>query len=231
MSNLRFASLAFALSLAVAPPLAIASTHANGESIDKVNGSIDVDAGQTAGSLETVNGSIRIAAGAHTGSAETVNGSIRLDDNVSSGGLETVNGSIRLGGHAHVDGGIETVNGGIFVDHGGQVAKGVTTVNGAIGLVETELGGGINTVNGDITVGVGSHVHGGIKVEKPGSNWLPISFGKREPPRIIIGPNAVVDGPLVFEREVKLYVHASARIGRVTGATAVPFNGDHAPQD
>jgi len=111
------------------------------------------------------------------------------------------------------------------------VAKDITTVNGAIGLVGTDLAGGIDTVNGDITVGVGSHVHGGIKVEKPGTSWMPIHIGKHTPPRIIIGPNAIVDGPLVFEREVKLYVHSSARIGSVTGASAVRFSGAQPPQD
>ncbi|MEO6139000.1 MAG: hypothetical protein ABIP11_10130 [Luteimonas sp.] len=223
----RIHALAFAAALSCASPLAFADDN----SIDKVNGSIDAAAGQTYGSLETVNGSIRIAAGARTGSAETVNGSIKVADNAHSGGLTTVNGSIHLDNRVQVDGGIETVNGGIFVDHGGHVAKGVTTVNGAIGLVETDLGGGIETVNGDITVGVGSHVHGGIKIDKPGTSWLPISFGKRTPPRVIIGPNAVVDGPLVFEREVKLYVHTSARIGSVTGATIVKFNTASAPQE
>jgi hypothetical protein len=41
----------------------------------------------------------------------------------------------------------------------------------------------------------------------------------------------VVDGPLVFEREVKLYVHDSARIGQVSGATVVHYSGDRPPQD
>ena len=227
----RIDSAVLVLVLAAATPLAFASDHAGGQSIDKVNGSIDAEAGQNYGSLETVNGSIRIATGAHTGSAETVNGGIKVADNAHSGGLTTVNGSINLGTKVQVDGGIETVNGSVFVDRGGRVAKGVETVNGAIGLVATELGGGIDTVNGDITVGVGSHVKGGIKVEKPSHGWLPISFGKRTPPRVIIGPNAVVDGPLVFEREVKLYVHNSARIGPVTGATAVRYNTASVPQD
>jgi hypothetical protein len=40
-----------------------------------------------------------------------------------------------------------------------------------------------------------------------------------------------VDGPLVFEREVKLYVHRSATIGSIRGATAVRYDGDRAPQD
>src|SRR5690606_14662694 len=125
----------------------------------------------------------------------------------------------------------ETVNGGIFVDSGGNVANNIETVNGAIGIVGTELGGGIETVNGDITVGVDSHVHGGIKVSKPTSNWMPIKFGNNRKPRIVIGPNAVVDGELVFEREVTLYVHTSARIGKVTGATPVAFDTPRAPRD
>jgi DUF4097 and DUF4098 domain-containing protein YvlB len=224
MIRLRTALLTLALTAVI--PLASA---ADGPSIDKVNGSIDAEAGQTYGSLETVNGGIRIGSGARTGSAETVNGSIKVADNVRSGGLSTVNGSIQLAARVQVDGGIETVNGGIFVDRGGRVAKDIATVNGAIGLVDTELAGSIDTVNGDITVGVGSHVHGRIKVEKQSMQW--IHFGKRTPPRIIIGPHAVVDGPLVFEREVKLYVNDTAHIGKVTGATAIPYSGEHAPEE
>ena len=39
----------------------------------------------------------------------------------------------------------------------------------------------------------------------------------------------VVDGPLVFEREVVLYVHASARTGAITGATAIRYDGASPP--
>src|SRR5690606_1324010 len=124
----------------------------------------------------------------------------------------------------------ETVNGGIFFDRGGKVRRGVSTVNGAIGLVDIDLGGGIETVNGDVTVGVGSHVKGGIRVEKPHGNWN-LRMGKPRVPRIVIGPNAVVEGDLVFEREVKLYVHQSARIGSVSGATAQRFSTPTPPQD
>ena len=148
-----------------------------------------------------------------------------------TGDLETVNGGIRGGSGLVVAGDIETVNGGIFLDSGSRVSGGASTVNGAIGLVRTELGGGIETVSGDITVGIGSHVKGGIKVEKPGKAWLGIHFGKPKPPRIVIGPDAVVDGPLVFEREVKLYVHSSAKTGPIRGATAIRFQTPTAPQD
>ena len=205
--------------------------HRQGQDIDKVNSSITAEAGQTYGDLSTVNGGIRIEAGAHVEDADTVNGSIRADDDVQSRSLSTVNGSIHVGERAQVDGKIETVNGGIFVDRGGKVSRGIETVNGAIGMIDTDLGGGIETVNGDITVGAGSHVKGGIHVEKPNKGWGGFRMGKQKIPRIVIGPNAVVDGSLVFEREVKLYVHASARIGSLRGATAVRFDGNTPPQD
>ena len=199
-------------------------------SIDKINSSITAQAGQAYGDLSTVNGSIRIEANARVRDADTVNGSIRLADDVHSGGLSTVNGSIHVGPRARIDGGVETVNGGVFVDRGVRVQRGIETVNGAIGVVDTDLGGGIATVNGDITVGVGSHVKGGIHVEKPGKNWG-IRLGKPKVPRVVIGPNAVVDGALVFEREVTLYVHQSARIGAVSGATAQRYTSASPPKE
>lgn len=62
-------------------------------------------------------------------------------------------------------------------------------------------------------------MQGGIKVEKPTG----INLGKQRVPRIVIGPRATVNGELRFEREVELFVHTSAKIGRVTGATAQPY--------
>jgi hypothetical protein len=55
-------------------------------------------------------------------------------------------------------------------------------------------------------------------------------MNKRDP-RVVIGPNAVVDGPLVFERKVTLYVHSSARTGPITGATAVRYSGALPPAE
>jgi hypothetical protein len=77
------------------------------------------------------------------------------------------------------------------------------------------VSGQLQTVSGDITVGAKSHVRGGIHVEKPHG----ISFGRSRTPRIVIGPNAIVDGELRFDRTVELYVHPTAKIGHVTGAT------------
>lgn len=208
--------------------LALATTPALAQQdVSKVNGSVSADAGQAYGDLETVNGSVSIAAGATVEDASTVNGSITVGDKAQAASLETVNGAIRIGKDVQVRKDVETVNGSIFTDRATTIGGNVDTVNGAIGLVGTQLASGIETVNGDITVGIGSHVKGGIKVEKP-RGW---SMKPRRDPRIIIGPNAVVEGPLVFERPVTLYVHTSARIGAVTGATAKPFSTDTAPTE
>lgn len=229
------------LSVALALPV-----HAQVQNIDKVNGAITAETGQRYGTLETVNGSIRIEAGAQTGKAETVNGSIRVEANAHSGSLETVNGSItvaeraragaletvngsiRVGTGVVIGGPVSTVNGSVFIDRGGRVAGAIETVSGSIGLVDTDVAGGIETVSGDVTVGVSSHVQGGLVYRKP-RQWLSIS--RRRLPRVVIGPDARVDGPLVFEREVALYVHQSAAIGAVTGARPVRFSTAAPPAD
>ena len=218
----------FALAVACALVLGAAPALAQ-QDISKVNGSIVAQAGRTYGDVETVNGGITIETGARIKDAETVNGSINAGSDIVVDTLATVNGKIRIGERARVGGDVETVNGGIFIDRGSSVGGDVETVNGAIGLVDVDLAGGISTVGGDITVGVGSHVRGGITVHRPSSNWFPVQVKRR--PRIIVGPGAVVEGPLRFEREVNLYVHETARTGEITGATAVPYSSERAPTD
>ncbi|MBD7924566.1 hypothetical protein JR064_11895 [Xanthomonas sp. CFBP 8703] len=214
-------SVLLALALAAGPALAA-------EGISKVNGSITAESGKQYGDLETVNGGITVESGASVGDVETVNGSLKIADNAQTGGLSTVNGGIRVGQQVQISESIETVNGGIFVDRGGRIGGSVESVNGSIGLVATQLEGGIETVNGDITVGHDSHLGGGIEIKKPSFS---ISFKPTRKPRIIIGPRAVIDGPLHFEREVTLYVHRSAKTGPISGATAQPFDGDTAPEN
>ncbi|KAB7766687.1 hypothetical protein [Xanthomonas maliensis] len=216
------------LQLCILAALLLAPTAWASEDVSKVNGRISVDANKVMGDLDTVNGSIDVGSGAQTQGVETVNGSIQIGERARTGAISTVNGGITLGTRVQVDGDMETVNGGILAERGSRVSGGVQTVNGSIGLVETDVGKSLETVNGDITVGVGSHVRGGITVQKPNFN---LSFKASRKPRVVIGPKAIVDGPLRFEREVTLYVHRSAKIGPVSGATAQPFDSDVAPKD
>lgn len=187
----------------------------------KVNGSVHIFAGKAAEDARTVNGSIHIDDNAAVSSASTVNGSVHLGAHATAGSAKTVNGAISLGDGAHVSGGAGSVNGDLTLNDGAEVSGALTNVNGKISLTAAHVGGGIKTVSGNISVMGASHVEGGILVEKPGS----IMFNGDDPV-IVIGPGAVVQGELTFERKVKLYVSDKATIGTVTGATPIPFSGD-----
>lgn len=212
--------LGLALSL---PLLATASTHDNGD-IDKVNGSIHVDAGQTAGKLSTVNGSIHVADGAHVSSAATVNGAVDIGAQIDLDTVETVNGGIVIGEQTKVRKTIEAVNGSISLGQGSDVVGRVSNVNGGIELKGAHVGGGIETVSGGVTIGADSRLEGGLLVKKPSGGWF--NFGIEKKPRIVIGPHAQVQGGLTFNREAELYVSTSASVDKIDGATAVTFSGD-----
>jgi len=186
-----------------------------------VNGSVEVPAGATSDSATTVNGAVNVGDGAKIGKAATVNGAIHLGQNVTADSAKAVNGGIEIGGGTRVANDVVAVNGSIRLAKDADISGRVTNVNGAIRLEGARVGGDITTFNGDITLGAGSRVEGGIRVEKPEFSTEPSNI-----PTVTIGPDAVVDGTLKFDREVKLYVHESAKIGPVEGATAVRFSGD-----
>ena len=144
----------------------------------------------------------------------TVNGGITLEDDVRVHSVTTVNGGIHGGERVQVAGDAETVNGGLRLDFNSRVGGDLSTVNGGITVKQTQVDGQVRTTNGDITIGAKSVVRGGIWVERPSG----IHFGKQRVPRIVIGPQATVQGTLRFDREVELFVHPSAKIGTVTGA-------------
>ena len=219
----RHLPLTLALGLALG---GIATAAQAGDNISKINGSIEAPANAVQGKLETVNGGIRIGERASVKDVETVNGGISVGDHAQTGDLETVNGSIRVGRAVTIDGGVQTVNGSIFVDRGTRIDGGVETVNGAIGLVATQVGQDVETVNGDITVGIGSRVDGGVHVIRPKLN---LTLRTARKPKIIIGPHAIVEGPLVFDRDVDLYVHDTAHVGEIRGTTAIPYSSNTAP--
>ncbi len=198
---LILAALALGLGL---PPLASAGDN----DIDKVNGSVQVAAGQQVGDVSTVNGAVHVGDGAsvHDLILAALALGLGLPPLASAG-----------------DNDIDKVNGSVQVAAGQQVGD-VSTVNGAIVLDSAHGAGGIGTVGGDITVGADSHVEGGILVDKPNNGWF--HWGSDRKPVIVIGPHAVVQGTLEFRRDVVLKVSDSAQIGPVKGATVERFHGD-----
>jgi hypothetical protein len=194
-----------------------------------VNGSITVGDGATVtGDLNTVNGKVRVGDDARIEDASTVNGGLTVGENVTADSLETVNGSIKVGEGSQISGDIGAVNGGITLETGTVAADNVGNVNGSIELEGSEVGGNVETVSGNIHLSDGARVRGNIIVEEPGGwGW---NNGDKKMPEIIIGPGSVVEGSIVLEREVKLYISETAEVGGVEGKMsmddAVRFSGD-----
>jgi len=222
---MRRTLLALSLALAVSAVQAHEDEHDN-KSISKVNGGITAEAGHRYGDLDTVNGGVSLHKGSSAGDVQTVNGGITVEDDVQVDTLETVNGGIRAGERVKVAGDAQTVNGGVSFGFHSRIGGDLGTVNGSITIKQTEVKGEVQTVSGDMTIGAKSVIGNGILVEKPHG----ISWGKQRIPRIVIGPNAVVNGSLRFEREVELFVHPSAKIGTVTGAKAQPYTDTLPPR-
>lgn len=203
--------LALCLLLAAAPAFAA-------HNMDSISDDLVAEAGQGYGNLKTISGDIRVEAGATARSIGTVSGDIVLAGGARCGGVETVSGDIHGAPRVGVDGDVRSVSGDVEFVRDSDVGGDLETVSGDIDLAGTRVGGGLTTVSGDVTVGAGSHVRGGLRVKKP-KGFNP---GRNAPPRIVIGPNAVIDGALVFEYPVRLSVDKTARIGPVTGATVSP---------
>ena len=185
-----------------------------------VNGSVTVgDGAVVTGSVNTVNGKVRIGDDARVEDASTVNGSVKVGANVTAKSLETVNGSIAVGEGGSISGEVSAVNGKISLQQGTVVAANLGNVNGDIEIEGAEVGGSITTTNGDVRLEGPAVVRGDILVEKP-SFW---SFGnsKNDEPKIIIGPVSVVEGKIILEREVELYISETAQVGGVEGEMAI----------
>jgi DUF4097 and DUF4098 domain-containing protein YvlB len=238
MRSARLSSLAL-----LALPLAL------GACVSGVNGSVEVAAGTSVSDASTVNGSVHVETNAKADKASTVNGSIHIASSAQVGNASTVNGGVTLGEHASARS-IDTVNGGVTLEKNATVSGDVTAVNGALSLAAgsavngeltnvnshitvdgAHIGQGITTVNGDIDITGNAVVDGGIKVKKPDDNGVfGIHFSSDNIPRITIGAGATVNGPLTFERPVKLYISDQAHVaGPITGAEAVKFSGATPP--
>lgn len=215
LANLVFASAAFA----------------GAPDISRVNGSIVVAADQPAGNVSTVNGTIHVDDKAVIGAAHTVNGRIMLGAATTAQSLKTVNGSISVGPGGNVTGEVRTVNGAVVLEQSAHISGHVANVNGQIRLDAAQVGSGIETVSGDINIGAHSSVEGGIWVRKKclGGVWQWFTLSRCEPSLVVVGPDAVVQGTLKFEHEVKLYVSDRARIGPVEGAKVIVYSGDRPP--
>jgi len=193
-----------------------------------VNGSVSVGEGAVVtGTLKTVNGKIRVDENATIEDATTVNGSLSIADNVKARDLTTVNGSVSVGEGSTVSGEISAVNGRIKLESDATVESDVGNVNGDIEFEGSEVGGNVKTVSGDVDLRDAAVIKGFLIIEKP-SMW---GWGNKKSrvPTVTIGPGSRVEGKILLEREIKLYISESAEVGGVEGemsmSDAIRFEG------
>lgn len=195
----------------------VLSSHQPGDR-HAVNQPIRTESGSRHGRLTSVNGGIHLAESTRATALRSVNGGIRTEAGVRVDELQLVNGRLRAGPHLRVRGAVQLTNGGAELARGTHIDGTLTSVNARVEMEQTRVGGRFVSRNGDLSTGNGSHLQAGI-------HYQPVSRQDRErnTPVITIGPGSRVDGPMQFDRPVKLRVHRSARIGSVHGATVEWF--------
>ncbi len=200
-------------------------TLADGERHDgalaTVNGSVELgERAEVTGSVRTVNGGIRLGEQARAGRVETVNGSIRISAGADVGGAATVNGAIELGENVSATGDLATTNGRITSQPGCRISGDVATTNGTVRLYGTTIDGTVATTNGNLQILDASRVAGGLHLR-------PREAGERAGElRVIIGPDSIIEGPILIESPARLFVHESATVGEVSGAEIERYAGE-----
>ncbi|MEE4639740.1 MAG: hypothetical protein V2J42_13460 [Wenzhouxiangella sp.] len=186
-------------------------------SLSNVNGPIDIGERASVGAITSVNGRITLQAGADAGQVESVNGAITLASEVAIGGdVTAVNGSIEVGESSRIDGDVTTVNGSVALSPNAQVQGKVANVRGKIRL-DGALVDQIETTAGSIELTGTTTVEGQLWVKAPRNDSSDV-------PRIVIGPEVTVGGPLQFDREVELLIHDNATVGEIIGAEPECFS-------
>ncbi len=192
--------------------------------ISLVNGRIEIGTDcRVDGQVNNVNGRIQVGRDTQVLGVRNVNGRIDLANEVEvDGDVSTVNGRVELGESVRVSGDVESVNGRISAAQGAIIGGTVSSVNGSVELHATRAGG-LLTSNSHVRLEAGTVIEGELRVRK--RRGLNINSGSS--PKIIIGRDARIQGPLTFEREVELYVHESAAVGEISGAEAIRYTGDN----
>lgn len=220
-----FLAVSMALVLGACSALTDSFTLADGSTYDDdislVNGSIDIGSDcQVNGEVDSVNGAIQVGSATRIGDIGSVNGRIQLGEEVEvDGDVASVNGRIELGSGSRVSGKVESVNGRISAAEGVVIEGQLSSVNSRIEMRGARAAS-LVTNNSSILLDDGTVIAGALTVRKSQG----ISFSSA--PKIVVGRDVRIEGPLTFEREVELYVHESATVGEISGAEAVSYSGE-----
>lgn len=190
--------------------------------LKSTNGNVKIANRAVVDSVVSTNGNVHINGDAEVGSAHSTNGNVVVGNGVRLRSVNTACGDITLGFNVNVEAQVESTTGDIRAEHGCRIKGRVASVGGNIVLNGTDVKSGLAFVGGNVTVTGGSHVHGGLHLQPPVNEMQHL-------PCVVIGANSRVDGQLVFEAPVTLYVHSTARTGGIVGASRIVYSTLHPP--
>ncbi len=216
---------------------------ADGEEVEgdvrNVNGAIRIGNNCTiSGDVRNVNGAIVVGTGTRLNEIRNTNGAIDLANDVQASTISGTNGRIRIGQGSAIDGSVANTNGAIELAEDVTVSGSVETTNGPVRVAAgAHITGTVSSRNGPITLtaaraGDIAGANGGIELLEgtvvDGEVHLRDTRGtdRSGTPKIIIGQDVIVEGPIRIEREAELYIHESSRTGEISGAEPVRFSGE-----
>jgi DUF4097 and DUF4098 domain-containing protein YvlB len=192
--------------------------------IDVASGSVTLGPGASSGVIDTGSGGVDIGDSAVCRDIDTGSGSVTVGRAATTGGIDTGSGSVTVNPGARVLGAIDTGSGSVRAT-GATLQRGIDTGSGNITLSATVVSGDIYTTNGDVQLSVGTRVNGNLTVrEKSCGGWF--SFGCESRPTKVVIESGVSIGNITLRENVVLYVHPSARIGRVIGGERKTYQAE-----
>ncbi len=195
------------------------------------------------GNVSDVNRTIVIKEGESVNNVDSVNGRVVIENGASARMIVSVNGRVVIDGAQARISNVETVNGRISAESGGVVSGTVEAINGNVDFTKVTVGESIKTSNGDILlfgVSVGANVetrNGDIRLENSVVENDLIIYERRisglwdvfdwdwTKQEVIVGPDSEIKGTLLAGDEITLYVHETALINNIVGATPISYSG------
>jgi len=175
------------------------------------------------GAIDVGSGNVRLGSGVHTRRIDTGSGNVKGGAGAQiEGDIDTGSGSVNLGVGSKV-GKIDTGSGDVSLE-AVAVSGTINTGSGDIDLVDTAVSGSLETSRGNIELEGNTHINGDLIVRKDICSGF--CNDDAEPSKIVIGASVRVQGEVKIERDVELWVHQNAQIGRVTGAEVKRFSGE-----
>ncbi|PCI76724.1 MAG: hypothetical protein COB20_09830 [SAR86 cluster bacterium] len=132
--------------------------------------------------------------------------------------IHSQKGAIHIGENVRISGTVSNVDGDINMPDGGTVGRDVASTNGDIYLAEAVIEGTVRAGRGSIRLQNTSIMEDLIIGQSDG--------GFVNSASVFVGPHTEVVGNIVVYNGINLYVHESALVGEIYGATPIYYSDE-----